>query len=863
MQLRGWLERLCAKVNPKREPLDSEALEELRRKHNARCIAFKLLIAANNQALEIMSDMESAQEGERLFGMHYVRSQCARVLANVHQILVQFQDLGGPCPELFEQFSIIQGKIYSELASASRASSGPLLLNISDVWREHVDSVGPKVASLAHAARRLNLNTPEGFVVTAQASDAFLGREELASFIDARIQAADVNRPDELFTMSSAIQQAILKSNLPEEVQSQIKEAANKIQAKFGDSVRWAVRSSALGEDLLEASFAGQYRTVLNVPTEDIAESCKQVIASKYGVTAISYRLAKGVEEEDAQMCVACMRMVNAASGGVVYTQDPLGDHPGRMIITAALGLPKSVVDGEAQSDIFILDRRTLEVVESNVALKRSKLICDLESGIQQVEISQEEGAKASLGEMAIELIARSALRLEQHFGHPQDVEFAFDQEGQLYILQTRPLQVHEKVVGNAPQQVHEDAEVLVCGGMTASQGAAAGEVFILRKDIDAVRCPDKAVAVTKMASPRWAPLLHRISALVTEQGTVAGHLGNVAREFNVPAIFGLNGCVEKLENVGLVTVDADSRTIYAGMIYELLRKRPHKPRPMLGSSVHERLERVMQHIAPLNLLDPKASDFAPANCSTLHDITRYCHEKAVGVMFSSEKDQYGLHQLSKQLFHKVPMQYWVIDLGCGTTGEDRGKFILLEDILSRPMLCIWEGMTAKPMESAPIDMKGFMSVLTEAATNPNLEAASESGFMMRNYFMVSDEFCNLQSRFGFHFCTVESCMGDIAAENYAAFQFKGGAADMRRRVLRAEMIRDILEEFDFRTEVKQDALFARIEGLDKEATGKRLKILGYMIIHTRQLDMVMANATVAASKKESMLQDVYKMLEK
>jgi len=231
--------------------------------------------------------------------------------------------------------------------------------------------------------------------------------------------------------------------------------------------------------------------------------------------------------------------------------------------------------------------------------------------------------------------------------------------------------------------------------------------------------------------------------------------------------------------------------------------------------------------------------------------------------MFSSEKDQYGLHQLSKQLFHKVPMQYWVNDLGCGTTGKDRGKFILLEDILSRPMLCIWEGMTAKPMESAPIDMKGFMSVLTEAATNPNLEAASESGFMMRNYFMVSDEFCNLQSRFGFHFCTVESCMGDIAAENYAAFQFKGGAADMRRRVLRAEMIRDILEEFDFRTEVKQDALFARVEGLDKEATGKRLKILGYMIIHTRQLDMVMANATVAASKKESMLQDVYKMLEK
>ncbi len=863
MPLPRWLERLRAKVNPKGSPVDTEALEALRREHNARCVAFKLLISANNQALEVMSDMEMAQQGDRLFGMHYIRSQTARALTSVHQIIKQFQDLGGPCPELFERYAAIAETIHSELDVPLRTETGPLLLHLEDVRQEHFDMVGPKVASLAHAARALGLHIPEGFVLTARSSAAFLATDDLATRIEAQLHGADVNRPDALFTVSSAIQQAILKTPLPDDVQARLEGAAWKVEAQLGSPIRWAVRSSALGEDLQETSFAGQYHTVLNAPTEELAESVKQVVASKYGVTALSYRLARGVADEDAQMCVACMRMIDAACGGVVYTQDPLGDRPDAMVVTAAPGLPKTVVDGEDRSDVYLVDRKSIQPVARTIEKKRFKLVNDPEAGLRRVPLTKHEGDSPTLDDDALARVAETALQLEAFFGAPQDVEFAFDQDGAFYILQSRPLQVAEKTNEGAESQTPTDATTLLRGGVTASPGAAWGEVYILRKDIDAVRCPDRAVAVALQASPRWATLLHRVAALVTEQGSAAGHLGNVAREFKIPAIFGMEGCVERLEGVGTVTVDADNRAVYEGMVYTLLENRPRPPRLMLGSTIHTRLEQVLRHIAPLTLLDPQAPEFAPAHVRTLHDITRYCHEKAVAAMFSANQDHTGLHRLSKQLFHKVPMQYWIVDLGGGATGEDRGKFILVEDILSEPMLAVWNGMTAKPMETPPVDAKGFMSVLMEAAVNPELEAAAETSFTMRNYFMISREFCNLQSRFGFHFCTLEAAMGNEAAENYAAFQFKGGAADLRRRILRAEMVRDILQEYDFRTEVKQDALFARVEDMAKPALEIRLKVLGFLIIHTRQLDMAMTGPAAATAQKNSLLEDLRTMLDR
>jgi len=158
-------------------------------------------------------------------------------------------------------------------------------------------------------------------------------------------------------------------------------------------------------------------------------------------------------------------------------------------------------------------------------------------------------------------------------------------------------------------------------------------------------------------------------------------------------------------------------------------------------------------------------------------------------------------------------------------------------------MLALWRGMTAEPWAGPPpVDARGFFSVLAEATANPDLEAGARSRFCERNYFMISRTFCNLHSRFGFHFSIVEAEAGDDQGANYASLRFNGGAADRQRRELRARFIAELLEERGMRVDITGDALAARAENLPAQEILGLLEVLGYLVVHTRQLDMIMAD---------------------
>jgi pyruvate,water dikinase len=560
----------------------------------------------------------------------------------------------------------------------------------------------------------------------------------------------------------------------------------------------------------------------------------------------MTYRLTRGIRDEEVPMAVGCMRMVDAVSGGVVYSRNPVNVRDETVVVNSVWGLPKSVVDGVTIPDIFLVSRsEPPQMLDKEIAFKDKKYMCFPDEGVCRLEMTDEECSKPSLTDGQVFELARLAMRLEVFFGMPQDIEWAMDNNRSIIILHSRPLQQmentrREEAVGTSRIKVTP----LIKGGVNASPGVAHGPVFVVKKDADLLRFPDGAVLMTLQALPRWAPLLPRASAVITEQGSIAGHLAHVAREYRIPALFGVRDVIQRLETGQEVTVDADGHCIYDGRIEALLNIEPPPKNYMQGSPVFESLKGAARHIIPLTLLDPDAPSFSPANCRTMHDITRFCHEKSVREMFRFGKDHHFPERSGKQLICEVPMQWWVLNLDDGFKEEVSGNRVRLENIVSIPMLALWEGIVAHPWEGPPpVDGKGFMSVMFEATRNPALVPGMKSNYGNRNYFMISKNYCSLSSRLGFHFSMVEALVSQRSVENYISFQFKGGAADDNRRQKRILFIADILEEVDFRVQVKEDHLVARMENHDTEYMKTHLKILGYLTIHTRQLDMIMSNS--------------------
>jgi pyruvate,water dikinase len=210
-----------------------------------------------------------------------------------------------------------------------------------------------------------------------------------------------------------------------------------------------------------------------------------------------------------------------------------------------------------------------------------------------------------------------------------------------------------------------------------------------------------------------------------------------------------------------------------------------------------------------------------------------------------------------------VPTQFWVMDLEDGFTEEPEGDTVGLDQIASVPMLALWEGITAVPWKGPPrVDTRGFLSVLAGSAANPDLEpAVGTARYSARNYFIIARNFCNLHSRFGYHFSIVEAMVESRPQRNYIIFRFEGGAASFERRRRRAQLVADILIGHGFDVRLTDDTLRARLEGFEQERMIRCLKIVGYLTMHTRQLDMVMNDPDEAARQRERITADIAGMV--
>jgi len=846
--------------------LEAEEVEALRLTFKSRYHSFKLLLAANNRILEGMADIERALLGNESFSMSFVQTHCTGISVNVFRMINDMENIApGKYTTLKDSFVAIQKRIDALLGAKKQISDRRLVIPLSALNSDMIDLVGGKMANLGDVKNKLQMHVPDGFAITAAAHEMFMQADGLQREIDRLFQVAGSDEDRNLDLVSSQIRQLIMSADVPEPIYLAVVEAYTRMkEANADQEIRMAVRSSAFGEDAENSSFAGQYRSELNVGFSQFFYYYKQVMASKYSVQAITYKLSRGFRDEDIAMCVGCLAMVDAIAGGVIYTRNPLDSKDDAIYINSTWGLPKSVVDGNDLCDLFVVSRDdALTIQRREVQKKGYQVVCFEGEGCIRTETDDYLANRPSLTDSQIRELADHAIRIEQYYETPQDIEWAIDIEGKVFILQSRPLQQMEAVLPGPELDLKRfESSLVVEGGINASPGVACGKVYKVAKKVDILQFPEGAVLVVEQALPTWAPLVARAAAVVSEQGGFAGPLANVAREFGIPAVFGVSGAMGRLRNGDAVTVAADLGRVYLGNIGPLLEWTRPEPKLMLGSPVYESLKEVSRHILPLHLLDPESRDFTPQNCQTFHDITRFIHEKSVMEMFSFGKDHSFSERSSKQLHYRVPMNWWILNLDDGFTHEIHGKYVKLEDIASIPMLAFWEGFAAIPWDGPPaMDGKGMTSIMFRSTMNTALVPGIKSKYADRNYFMISKNFCTLSSRLGYHFSTMEAMVSERSAENYLGFKFKGGAADFERCLGRVQFIKEILERYGFRATINADNVDARTEGQDMEYMIGRLKILGYLTLHTRQLDMIMGNSALVTYYMNKLTKDIDSLL--
>ena len=808
-----------------RSPLGPEAIQSVFREHYRN---FRSLLTANNNALELMAEAEEMLESGKPFGMAFVRGNLTALTVNVYKMVHSLVALAdGRYAELHERFRIITEHIETILARQPEVSGSAFVLTMDEIDRRVVDQVGAKMANLGEIRNRIGLRVPDGFAITATATQHFMESSHLQDEIKRRLKILDIDDLEALYTVSSGIQDLIRAAPLTDDLDRLIRQHHERLERNAGRSVLVSLRSSALGEDSLHGSFAGQYRTRLKVDATAVAQAYKDIVASKYQSQAIVYRQQRGYRHQDVLMCVGCLAMVDAVVSGVSYSRPPDDPRGPWVVIHAAPGLGTQVVEGSSIYDMLRVSRDP----PHDIGERR---LADLQTG------------RACLSDDQIRELAQRSIQIESHFGSPQDIEWAIDASGALFILQSRPI----GQVVPAPDDEREpagrsvDQAPILAGGVTASRGVGAGEVYKVSCALDVLQFPKGAVLVVETPYPEWAVLMNRASAVVSESGQIATHLATVAREFGVPALFDLSGAFARLNKGQTVTVDATACRVYEGRAETLLQSVPHRPNLMEGSPIHRLLKEALALITPLHLTVPDSPYFKPSSCRTLHDITRFCHEKALAEMFNFGH-RYGARDKSAKQLVVVnsPSQWWVINLEDGFRPEAdlTTPFIRIDDIVSEPMLAIWKGMTAVPWEGPPpVSLRGLGSIIVQSAMNPQLDPAVRSPMSGRNYFLLSRSYCNLSVRLGYHFALAEASFSELLTESYVNFQFQGGAADERRRHRRVRMLGEMLREIDFRVDIKGDSLTARIEKRPVSYLRERLVVLGYLLIHTRQVDMVM-----------------------
>jgi phosphohistidine swiveling domain-containing protein len=312
-----------------------------------------------------------------------------------------------------------------------------MILWFNEVSKKDIAAAGGKGANLGEMARS-GFPVPPGFCIDTQAYREHIHKLEMEPLIEALSSYAQKESLQELDEISGRIRKRIEEAQMPARAEQAIRDAYRKLAGMGSPLV--SVRSSATAEDLPNASFAGQQETYLSVCGEEqVLHYVRRCWASLWTPRSVAYRQKNGFRHEKVALCVVVQSMVQSEKSGVLFTVNPLTGNAGEMMINASYGLGESIVSGRVTPDTFRISRTGPLVLERRLGAKETQIVTGPGGLTTVTEVAEELRNSFCLEEAELRGLLDLGLRVENHYGRPQDIEWAIA-DGKLFLLQTRPV---------------------------------------------------------------------------------------------------------------------------------------------------------------------------------------------------------------------------------------------------------------------------------------------------------------------------------------------------------------------------------------------------------------------------------------
>ncbi len=457
-----------------------------------------------------------------------------------------------------------------------------------ELTKDSIPTAGGKGANLAEMYK-LGIPVPNGFAITAQCYQEFVTKTGLQPKILALLNNLDPENNNQLQKVSEQIQELVVNTPLPHDMAEEIVDAygllgaSKKIASEIvhGKDTFVAVRSSATAEDLPSASFAGQQATFLNVIGKDnVLHAVLGCWASLFTARAIYYRQKNNFEHSKVFISAIVQKMVNSEKAGIMFTINPATNNGNEIVVESIYGLGEMIVGGEVNPDLYIINKFTKDIAKREIRKQTEGLFRNSVGMNEKLYIPPSLQEKQKITDTQIKELAAFGEQLENHYGLPQDIEWAVEDE-KVYIVQTRAITTYKKSsvptipAANSPSPTKNN---ILLHGETASAGFYSGIVKVVNNPQELSKITKGDILVTEMTTPDMVPAMQRAGAIITNAGGMTCHAAIVSREMGTPCIVGTEKATHLLKDGQIVTVDATAAVVYDGRMEAQVSQQPPAP---------------------------------------------------------------------------------------------------------------------------------------------------------------------------------------------------------------------------------------------------------------------------------------------